>query len=82
MKIDRIDVDQWARLRATAMWAEYEGRIRARLLQAERGCLNAGNDEKEIRLAQGEAAALRFVVELPDVMQKEVRRQSDGKNTQ
>lgn len=82
MKIDRIDVDLMARMRETPIWLDYVARIRARLLQAERGCLNAGNDEKEIRLAQGEAAALRFVVELPDVMQKEVRRQSDGKNTQ
>jgi hypothetical protein len=80
MKIDRLDVDQMARMRESEVWQDYERRIRERYEQVARTCLNAASDKKAIRLAQGEHKALSFVLELPRVMQKEVVRKSDATN--
>lgn len=74
MKIDRLDIDELERMRQTAIWRDYEGRIRKRLESAMRNCTNSSLDEKALRVAQGEVAALQFVIGVPDQIQKEVER--------
>jgi hypothetical protein len=76
MKGDRLDVDRLQRIRETDVWVDYERRIRTRFDAAVRSCLNPGNDEKALRLAQGSAEALRFVLELPDAIEKEIKARS------
>jgi hypothetical protein len=78
VKIDRLDTDLMARMRDSPIWRDYEGRIRTRYEDAVRSCLNPGNDEKALRLAQGAVEALKFVLGLPDTIEKEVRRKTDA----
>ncbi|HTB10953.1 MAG TPA: hypothetical protein VK752_05255 [Bryobacteraceae bacterium] len=73
MRADRLDIDRLQRIRETDVWIMYEHRVRERLAVAQRRCLDQANGFEEIRVAQGEAAALKFVLELPDAIEREIR---------
>lgn len=79
-KLDRLDVDALDRIMESSVWQEYQARITDRLASCQRTCCNGAIEDRELRVAQGEVAALRFVLALPDAIQKEiVRRTSDAK---
>jgi hypothetical protein len=76
---DRLDVDRLQRIRETDVWIDYAGRIRERLQAAQRKCLDPANEERDIRVAQGEALALKFVLELPDAIEREIKANQGSK---
>ena len=73
MRADRLDSDRLQRIRETDVWIDYAGRIRDRLGVAQRKCQDPANGFEDIRVAQGEAAALKFVLELPDAIEREIK---------
>ena len=78
-RLDRLDIDALERIRETEIWKAFETQIRERLAAQRRTCCNGAVDLEKIRLAQGEAAALEFVLGLPDAIFKDiVKRRSDG----
>jgi hypothetical protein len=76
MTADRLDVDRLQRIRETDVWQLYERKIRERHQAEVRQCLNPGIDERAVRVAQGAADALRFVLELPDAIEKQIKKEN------
>lgn len=78
MRGDRLDVDRLQRIRETDVWIDYERRIREKMTLARFKCLDRQNSMEDIRAAQGEAAALEFVLELPDTIEREIKGKKDA----
>jgi len=77
-RLDRLDSDALKRIQETEIWRAYVAEIRDRLSGAQMTCANGAIDEREIRLAQGEVAALTFVLGLPEKVFKEIVRRNDN----
>jgi len=72
-KLDRTDIEFLRATCGTRGWQLYQERVKA-MLETERTGLEAASELREIQRLQGSISTLRRVLELPTIMEAELRK--------
>ncbi len=72
-KLDRTDIEFLKQTCATRGWQLFQDRVKT-MLETERAGLEAASEVREVQRLQGSISTLRRVLELPTIMEAELRK--------